>query len=78
MAESLYDIAHNQQLKNPYFDRFNFENYGGTPVLGVSKPVIIGHGISGQKAFLNMLCLAQDMTDKQVMQQMSMALAAQA
>jgi glycerol-3-phosphate acyltransferase PlsX len=47
-------------------------------VLGVAKPVIIGHGISGQKAFLNMLCLAQDMTAKQVMQQMSLALNAQA
>jgi glycerol-3-phosphate acyltransferase PlsX len=78
MAESLYDIACHQQLDNPYFNRFNFENYGGTPVLGVAKPVIIGHGISGQKAFLNMLCLAQDMTAKQVMQQMSLALNAQA
>lgn len=76
MAESLYDIAVDQHIANPYFDRFNFENYGGTPVLGVSKPVIIGHGISGQKAFLNMIRLAQQMTEKKVMHQMSQALAA--
>jgi glycerol-3-phosphate acyltransferase PlsX len=78
MAESLYDIACHQQIDNPYFKRFNFENYGGTPVLGVSKPVIIGHGISGEKAFFNMLCLAQDMTTKQVMEQMRQALTTQA
>ncbi|MFM8592408.1 MAG: phosphate acyltransferase PlsX [Sphingomonadales bacterium] len=78
MAESLYDIAGHQQLHNPYFDRFNFENYGGTPVLGISKPVIIGHGISGEKAFLNMLCLAQDMTSKNVMAKMSQALSVKA
>jgi glycerol-3-phosphate acyltransferase PlsX len=35
LAESLYEISHSQQLTNEYFDRFNFENYGGTPVLGV-------------------------------------------
>ncbi len=78
MAESLYDLACQQQLNNPYLDRFNFENYGGTPVLGVSKPVIIGHGISGEKAFMNMLVLAQDMTAKQVMEQMRLALSTQA
>ena len=78
MAESLYDIASHQQIDNPYFERFNFENYGGTPVLGVSKPVIIGHGISGEKAFMNMLCLAKDMTEKQVMEKMSIALRTQA
>jgi glycerol-3-phosphate acyltransferase PlsX len=78
MAESLYDIACHQLIDNPYFKRFNFENYGGTPVLGVSKPVIIGHGISGEKAFFNMLCLAQDMTTKQVMEQMRQALTTQA
>jgi glycerol-3-phosphate acyltransferase PlsX len=70
MAESLYDISQSQQLNNEYFDRFNFENYGGTPVLGVNKPVIIGHGISHAKAFKNMIVLAQKMIEKNVMQRM--------
>ena len=46
MAESIYEITQRKKIQHEYFDRFNFENYGGTPVLGVSKPVIIGHGIS--------------------------------
>ncbi len=70
MAESLYEISHQKKVKEEYFERFNFENYGGTPVLGVAKPVIIGHGISGAKAFMNMIHLAQIMIEKDVMQKM--------
>ncbi|NCT73944.1 MAG: phosphate acyltransferase PlsX [Chitinophagaceae bacterium] len=71
LAESLYDISRAQQIDNPYFDRFNFENYGGTPVLGVSKPVIIGHGISKATAFKNMIHVAQKMIEKDVLAKMS-------
>ena len=70
LAESLYEISQEKNIKDEYFERFNFENYGGTPVLGVSKPVIIGHGISGAKAFMNMILLAQNMIEKNVMQKM--------
>lgn len=70
LAESLYDINKNQNTENAYFERFNFENYGGTPVLGVAKPVIIGHGISGEKAFMNMIKLAKLMLEKDVMGKM--------
>ena len=70
MAETLYEISRMKKMENEYFERFNFENYGGTPVLGVAKPVIIGHGISGAKAFMNMIHLAQIMIEKDVMQKM--------
>jgi phosphate acyltransferase len=70
LAESLYDISQRQKIKNEYFDRFNFENYGGTPVLGVAKPVIIGHGISGEKAFKNMILVARKMIEKDVLGRM--------
>ncbi len=70
MAESLFEITGRQQINHPYFERFNFENVGGTPVLGISKPVIIGHGISHQKAFMNMILLAQKMIDKDIMQKL--------
>jgi phosphate acyltransferase len=74
LAESLYEISERQNLEHAYFDRFNFENYGGTPVLGVAKPVIIGHGISHAKAFKNMIMLAQKMVEKDVMSKMKMEL----
>ena len=70
LAESLYEINHSQQINSEYFDRFNFENYGGTPVLGVSKPVVIGHGISKAKAFKNMIRVAQKMIEKDVLGKM--------
>ncbi len=70
LAESLYEISNAKKVKEEYFERFNFEIYGGTPVLGVAKPVIIGHGISGALAFKNMVQLAQMMIEKEVMQKM--------
>jgi glycerol-3-phosphate acyltransferase PlsX len=70
LAESLYEISHEQQVNNEYFDRFNFEIYGGTPVLGVTKPVVIGHGISHAKAFKNMIRVAQKMIETDVLDRM--------
>jgi len=70
LAESLFEITHKNKIHHEYFDRFNFENYGGTPVLGISKPVIIGHGISKGKAFKNMIALAEKMIEKDVMQKL--------
>jgi phosphate acyltransferase len=70
LAESLFSITQEKGIKHEYFDRFNFENYGGTPVLGISKPVIIGHGISKSTAYSNMILLAQKMIYTGVMQKM--------
>ena len=70
MAESLYEITHRKGVKHEYLDRFNFELYGGTPVLGVAKPVIIGHGISHAKAFSNMIHLAEKMIAADLMEKM--------
>ncbi|RYZ62129.1 MAG: phosphate acyltransferase PlsX [Chitinophagaceae bacterium] len=76
MAESLFEITRRKGINHEYFDRFNFENYGGTPVLGVSKPVVIGHGISKGIAFRNMLALAQKMIETDVMQKLKKELEA--
>jgi glycerol-3-phosphate acyltransferase PlsX len=61
LAESIYEITHRKGIQHEYLDLFNFELYGGTPVLGVAKPVVIGHGISHATAFANMIRLAQKM-----------------
>jgi len=70
MAESVYDITHAKQIEHEFLDRFNFEYYGGTPVLGVSKPVIIGHGISKSNAFKNMIAVAAKMIETDLMSKM--------
>jgi phosphate acyltransferase len=61
LSESLYEITQSKKIIHEYFDLFNFEIYGGTPVLGVTKPVIIGHGISHARAFKNMISLGEKM-----------------
>jgi len=75
MAESLFEVGRQRNIDDEFLNRFNFETYGGTPVLGVAKPVIIGHGISGATAFKNMMVLAQKMIEKDVMNKMGEALA---
>ncbi len=70
LAESLFDITSRHKIESEYFDRFDFEYYGGTPLLGVTKPVIIGHGISRGKSFLNMLKLAQKMLETDLLGKM--------
>lgn len=67
MAESFHDVAVRRNIKDEYFDRFDFEQYGGTPVLGVAEPVIIGHGISGARAFSNMIVLAKQMIETKLL-----------
>lgn len=63
LAESVHDMAVRRNIHDEHFDRFNFESYGGVPVLGVAKPVIIGHGISGRQAFKNMIHVAAQMIE---------------
>ena len=54
-AEGIYTLMKKRGIKDEYFDRFNYENYGGTPILGVKGNVIIGHGISNDIAVKNMI-----------------------
>jgi fatty acid/phospholipid synthesis protein PlsX len=55
MAEAVHHVVKHRKLEDDYFARFNFENYGGTPVLGINSNVIIGHGISNDIAIKNMI-----------------------
>jgi glycerol-3-phosphate acyltransferase PlsX len=59
-AEALYYLIRKRQVQDDYFERFNYEIYGGTPVLGVNGNVIIGHGISNANAVKNMIKLSVD------------------
>ncbi len=78
MAESIYDICQRRNINDEHFNRFNFEQYGGVPVLGVAKPVIIGHGISHSLAFKNMINIAQQMLEKDLMGKMKDSFISQA
>ena len=62
-AEGIYSIMEKRGLLDNYFKRFNYENYGGTPILGLNKTVIIGHGISNEIAIKNMITLTKDVIE---------------
>ncbi len=56
MAEGLYRI--NKALggaQHKFWEAMNYEHIGGTPVLGVGAPVIIGHGCSTPQAIRSMI-----------------------
>lgn len=59
-AEGIYTLMRKRGIRDAYFDRFNYENYGGTPILGVKGNAIIGHGISNDIAIKNMLLHAHE------------------
>lgn len=61
MAESFYVVALKKAFKDDFFDRLNYEEYGGSPILGVNAPVVVGHGISTPKAIKNMVLLSRNM-----------------
>lgn len=67
MAESIYHIfKHKRNINDEFLEQFNYEAYGGTPILGVNAPVIIGHGISPATAFHSMIKSAINMVDSQL------------
>jgi len=60
-GEAFYKLIKKRGIKDDFFERFNFENFGGSPILGASSVVVIGHGISNSKAIKNMILHTQDM-----------------
>jgi glycerol-3-phosphate acyltransferase PlsX len=56
IAESTYNIFMEKRgIQDDFLDQFNYEIYGGTPILGVNAPVLIGHGISNARAFTSLI-----------------------
>jgi len=61
MAESIYEIMAEKNMHDPFFDRFNYEAVGGSPILGINGAAVIGHGVSSPLAVCNMVLQAQKM-----------------
>lgn len=54
--------------------RMDYSEYGGAPLLGVSKPVIKAHGSSNAKAFYNAIRQAKLFTETKVIDEITSAL----
>jgi glycerol-3-phosphate acyltransferase PlsX len=72
-AEGIYTLIKKRGIKDDFFERFNYENYGGTPILGVKGNVIIGHGISNNIAVKNMLLHAYEVAKSDLVNSVSKA-----
>lgn len=62
-AEAFYTLIKERKIEDEFFEKFNFENYGGTPILGVNKNIVIGHGISRQLAMKNMILHTKEVVE---------------
>lgn len=67
-AEAFYKLIRSRKINDDYFERFNFEGYGGTPVLGIKSTVIIGHGISNSIAIKNMILQTREVINAKLTQ----------
>ncbi len=65
-AEAFYSMIKKRGIDDEFFNRLNYEIYGGTPVLGVNGNVIIGHGISSARAIKNMMVHSLDVSKAQL------------
>ena len=54
-AEGFYDLMKKHGTTSPFIESLNYEEIGGTPVLGINSTVVIGHGCSTPKAIRNMI-----------------------
>lgn len=63
LCEGLYYKLAKRGVKDTYLDSFNFKHYGGSSILGVNAPVIVGHGISKSDTFVKMVEMAADQVE---------------
>lgn len=59
--ETFYRLFQKRHFSDPLIDRLNYELYGGSPILGVKAPVVLGHGISSATAIKNMVLQSKSM-----------------
>jgi glycerol-3-phosphate acyltransferase PlsX len=63
MIESFYSIFEKRGFSDSYINRLNYEQYGGTPILGINSTVIVGHGISNAETICKMIHLAKEIVE---------------
>jgi len=55
LSEAFHSVYKQRNLSDSYFDSLNFENIGGTPIIGINANVVVGHGVSKRRAIMNMV-----------------------
>lgn len=74
VIEGFHDLLEDHGVDDPFLHRFNYENYGGLPVLGVNGNVIIGHGISNEIAIKSMVHATRQVVESRLSERIREAL----
>jgi glycerol-3-phosphate acyltransferase PlsX len=74
LGEAFHHIYKTRDLNDSYFDRLDWENVGGTPIIGINANVIIGHGIAKRKAIMNMILQTRDVVHANLAQKIKEAI----
>lgn len=74
VSEAYFDLFKGQLKDTSFSDQFNFEQHGGTPILGINKTAVIGHGVSNDIAIKNMILLTRNVAQAQLPQKIEAAL----
>jgi len=74
LGESFHQMYLQRGLKDSYFDSLDFENIGGTPIVGINANVVIGHGISKRKAIMNMIIRTREVAHANLAQKIKEAI----
>lgn len=69
LSEGFFMHLYQRGVKDDFLMRFNQDLYGGSLILGINKPVIVGHGISRSKTTQKMIQQAQEVVEKQVVEE---------
>ncbi len=72
-AEAFYELTRKLNIQNEFMEKFNYENFGGTPILGINKTAIIGHGVSSAKAIKNMIKQACQVANSNLIEKINAA-----
>lgn len=73
-VEAFHDLLKARGVHEPFFDRFDYEGYGGLPVLGVNGNVMIGHGISNAETIKNLVRTSRDVVNARLNERIRAAL----
>lgn len=73
-AEGFYKLLKSRKIEDDFFELFNFENFGGTVILGINKPVVVGHGISNDIAIKNMILKTREVVKNNLVNNIKAAL----
>jgi phosphate acyltransferase len=75
LGESMYSILAKQGIHNNFLDQANYEETGGSPIIGINGNVIIGHGASTPKAIKNMILQAEKQVKSKIVTKLKEAFA---